>query len=143
MQYSLDGETWTDTIPTGKDAGSYTVNYKYVGDSNHNDFQGEPPYADAAQFKAAYAQLLDRLRSLHPGVKFLLVSTKTWPNDALTPVVEEIYKEQVAAGHADLVYKLVYTENTALHGHPSEVSQKMLANDLRPIVARLGGWLSR
>jgi uncharacterized repeat protein (TIGR02543 family) len=42
VQYSLDGETWTDEIPTGKDAGSYTVNYKYVGDSNHNDFQGEP-----------------------------------------------------------------------------------------------------
>lgn len=42
IQYSLDGETWTDTIPTGKDAGDYTVNYKYVGDSNHNDFQGEP-----------------------------------------------------------------------------------------------------
>ncbi len=42
LQYSLDGETWTDTVPTGKDAGSYTVNYKYVGDKNHNDFQGEP-----------------------------------------------------------------------------------------------------
>ena len=42
VQYSLNGETWTDEIPTGKDAGSYTVNYKYVGDSNHNDFQGEP-----------------------------------------------------------------------------------------------------
>jgi len=42
LQYSLDGETWTDEIPTGKDAGSYTVNYKYVGDKNHNDFQGEP-----------------------------------------------------------------------------------------------------
>ena len=108
-----------------------------------NDFQGEPPYADAAQFKRAYAALLDKLRSLHPGVKFLLVSTKTWPNDALTPVVEEIYKDQVAAGHADLLYRLVYTENTALHGHPSEMSQKMLANDLRPLVARLGGWLSR
>ena len=42
VQYSLDGETWTDAVPTGKDAGDYTVNYKYVGDSNHNDFQGEP-----------------------------------------------------------------------------------------------------
>lgn len=108
-----------------------------------NDFQGEPPYADVTQFKAAYAKLLDRLRSLHPGVKFLLVSTKTWPNDALTPVVEEIYKEQTEAGHKDLLYKLVYTDNTALHGHPNEMSQKELANTLRPIVGRLGGWLSR
>ena len=108
-----------------------------------NDFQGEPPYADVTQFKAAYAKLLDRLRSLHPGVKFLLVSTKTWPNDALTPVVEDIYKSQVEAGHNDLMYKLVYTDNTALHGHPNEMSQKELANTLRPIVGRLGGWLSR
>ena len=108
-----------------------------------NDFQGEPPYADVTQFKAAYAKLLDRLRSLHPGVKFLLVSTKTWPNDALTPVVEEIYKEQTETGHKDLLYKLVYTDNTALHGHPNEMSQKELANTLRPIVGRLGGWLSR
>lgn len=108
-----------------------------------NDFQGEPPYADADKFKAAYAKLLDKLRALHPGVKFLLVSTKTWPNDSLTPVVESIYNDQKAAGHNDLMYKLVYTENTALHGHPSENSQKELANTLRPLVGRLGGWLSR
>jgi len=108
-----------------------------------NDFQGEPPYADVSRFKAAYVKLLDRLRALHPGVKFLLVATRTWPNDDLGGVVEGIYKDQVAAGHKDLVYKFVYTENTALHGHPSENSQKELANTLRPLVARLGGWLSR
>jgi lysophospholipase L1-like esterase len=108
-----------------------------------NDFQGEPPYADVGKFKQAYVKLLDRLRALHPGVKFLLVATKTWPNDDLGPVVEGIYKDQVTAGKNDLLYKFVYTENTALHGHPSEVSQKELANTLRPLVARLGGWLSR
>ncbi len=37
MQYSLDSETWTSTIPTGKDAKTYTVYYKIVGDTNHND----------------------------------------------------------------------------------------------------------
>lgn len=108
-----------------------------------NDFQGDPPYADANNFRETYAKLLDRLRKLHPGVKFLLVSTRTWPNDSLTPEVEAIYKSQVAAGHDDLLYKVVYTENSALHGHPSENSQKELANTLRPLVARLGGWLSR
>ena len=108
-----------------------------------NDFQGEPPYADVDKFKAAYAKLLDKLRALHPGVKFILVATKTWPNDDLGSVVESIYNEQLAAGRNDVVYKFVYTENTALHGHPSEVSQKELANTLRPLVARLGGWLSR
>ena len=108
-----------------------------------NDFQGDPPYADVDNFKSTYAKLLDRLRELHPGVKFLLVSTRTWPNDSLTPVVESIYESERAAGHDDLLYKVVYTENSALHGHPSENSQKELANTLRPLVARLGGWLSR
>ena len=108
-----------------------------------NDFQGEPPYADEATFRAAYVKLLDKLRALHPGVKFLLVATKVWPNDNLGAEVERIYKDQVSAGKTDLEYKFVYTENSALHGHPSENSQKELANTLRPLVARLGGWLSR
>ena len=38
MMYRLgeDGE-FTDSIPTAKDAGTYTVYYKVVGDGNHND----------------------------------------------------------------------------------------------------------
>ena len=37
MQYSLDGKDYSDAIPTGKDAGTYTVYYRVVGDENHND----------------------------------------------------------------------------------------------------------
>ncbi len=37
IQYSLDGENWSDTIPTGTDAKTYNVYYKVVGDANHND----------------------------------------------------------------------------------------------------------
>ncbi len=37
MLYSLDGENYSDTIPTGKDAGEYTVYYKVESDENHND----------------------------------------------------------------------------------------------------------
>ena len=37
MQYSLDGADYSETIPTGKDAKTYTVYYKVVGDKNHND----------------------------------------------------------------------------------------------------------
>lgn len=38
MQYSLNNSTWSDAIPTGKDAGNYTVYYKVKGDSDHTDF---------------------------------------------------------------------------------------------------------
>ena len=37
MQYSLDNQNWSASIPTGTIADTYTVYYKVVGDSNHND----------------------------------------------------------------------------------------------------------
>ena len=37
MQYSLDGTTWSTAVPTGKNVGAYTVQYKVVGDSTHTD----------------------------------------------------------------------------------------------------------
>jgi methionine-rich copper-binding protein CopC len=37
IQYKLDSGEYSTTIPTATNAGSYTVYYKVVGDSNHND----------------------------------------------------------------------------------------------------------
>ena len=37
MQYSLGSSPWSTTIPTAKDAGTYSVQYKVVGDSAHTD----------------------------------------------------------------------------------------------------------
>ena len=37
MVYSLDGETYSETIPAGEAAKEYTVYYKVLGDTNHND----------------------------------------------------------------------------------------------------------
>jgi len=37
IQYSLDNSTWSPAIPTGTNAGSYTVYYKVVSDINHED----------------------------------------------------------------------------------------------------------
>ena len=108
-----------------------------------NDFQGNPPYANKEGYKKAYVALLEKLRAFHPGVKFLLVSTKVWPNDDMTPTVKSIYESQVSAGKKDLEFIEVHTDNVALHGHPDEHSQAELARTLRPIVGRLGRWLSR
>jgi len=108
-----------------------------------NDFQGNPPYGDKGEFALAYRALLNKLRNAHAGVKFLLVATKVWPNDDLIPTVKAIYQAEVDAGRKDVEFVEVHTENTALHGHPSEHSQADLARTLRPYVAKLGGWLSR
>ena len=40
MKYSTNGNDWFDEIPTGTNAGSYTVYYKVIGDGNHNDNAG-------------------------------------------------------------------------------------------------------
>lgn len=43
IQYSKDGgNTWTTTIPTGKDVGDYPVQWKIVGDDNHSDSDPKP-----------------------------------------------------------------------------------------------------
>ncbi|MBR2836084.1 MAG: hypothetical protein IKE43_10330, partial [Coriobacteriales bacterium] len=42
VQYSLDGTTWQDEPPTGKDAGDYTVYVQYVGDPNHENYPSDP-----------------------------------------------------------------------------------------------------
>lgn len=108
-----------------------------------NDFQGNPPYCKKDKFKAAYVSLLDKLRKVHPGCKFLLLSTKTWPNDDMAPAIKEIFDSEKARGKDDLEYKHVLTENTALVGHPNLHSHEALASELRPIIGRLGRWLSR
>lgn len=41
MQYKLStSSTWSTSIPTATNAGSYTVDYKVVGDANHKDNSG-------------------------------------------------------------------------------------------------------
>ena len=37
MQYSLNGTDWQNTVPVGTNAGTYTVQYQVIGDSNHNN----------------------------------------------------------------------------------------------------------
>lgn len=37
VKYSLGSSPWSTTIPTAKDAGTYSVQYKVVGDSAHTD----------------------------------------------------------------------------------------------------------
>lgn len=37
MVYSLDGESWSESIPVAAEAGTYTVWYKVKGDAAHND----------------------------------------------------------------------------------------------------------
>ena len=60
VQYSLDGTTWSEDIPTGTADGEYTVKVKYVADENHVDFDGEDikvTIADAVKLTLAKPEI--------------------------------------------------------------------------------------
>ena len=52
MQYSLDNQTFAETVPTGTNVGSYTVYYKVVGDANHENAEGGQVVATIAKANA-------------------------------------------------------------------------------------------
>ena len=43
LEYSLDGKTFKEEIPTGTDANTYNVYYRVKGDDNHNDSKISDP----------------------------------------------------------------------------------------------------
>ncbi len=53
MQYSLDNATWSTTIPQGKNAGTYTVYAKIVGDASHSDSDVKQITVTIAKIKVA------------------------------------------------------------------------------------------
>ena len=58
MQYSLNGSTYSTVLPSGNDAGTYTVYYRIVGDSNHNDVAPRTITVTIAQAVIDYMQLV-------------------------------------------------------------------------------------
>jgi len=49
LKYSLDGETYTATLPTGINAGDYTVYYKVIADAEHTDMAAQTLTATIAK----------------------------------------------------------------------------------------------
>ena len=108
-----------------------------------NDFQANPPYADSLTFDRVYSSLLDALRARHPGVRFVLCATAVWPTNALIPHIQSIVASQRTTGHLDVTYFEYGAEKTGLWWHPDVHDHAEIARQLRPLVARLGGWMTR
>lgn len=58
MQYSLNGSTYSTVLPSGNGASTYTVYYRIVGDSNHNDVAPRTITVTIAQAVIDYMQLV-------------------------------------------------------------------------------------
>ena len=56
MEYSLDGKTYSPSLPTGTNAGSYEIWYRVKGDGNHEDTAGEKLAAPVAIARQTVAE---------------------------------------------------------------------------------------
>ena len=52
LKYSLDGVNYSENVPTGTDAGEYSVYYKIFGDDYHNDTEVETLYVSITKAQA-------------------------------------------------------------------------------------------
>ena len=98
MKYSLDNSTWNTDIPTGTNAGSYTVYYKVEGNSNYNSNNGSnfqvtiakanptvtAPTAKANLTYSGSAQALVNAGSTNGGTMKYSLDNSTWNTDIPT-----------------------------------------------------------
>ena len=59
LLYSLDGQNYSDDIPTGTDAGTYTVYYKVEGSDNWNAVAAQTIEVTITYFDASLAAIVD------------------------------------------------------------------------------------
>lgn len=91
VEYSLDGANYSDTLPVGTNAGEYTIYYKAVGDSNHND-------TEAKTIKVTIAKKMPTLtvpdvsgRQVVYGTKLSEISLTggwSWADGSIVPTVK-------------------------------------------------------
>ena len=92
MQYKLNSGSWSTSIPTATNAGSYTVYYKVVGDANHSDNSGSSvavtinkaastctaPTAKSLTYNGSALALVNAGSTSHGTMQYKLSTSSTW-----------------------------------------------------------------
>ena len=76
LKYSLDNSNWSTNIPTGTNAGNYTVYYKVEGDSNWNSVSADAPL-NSKITKAAPTYTILGIDGEYTGNNQTLIATAT------------------------------------------------------------------
>ena len=97
IYYKVDDGEWDTSIPQAKDAGTYTVYYKLVGDKNHNDIEEQ-----SFTVTIANASVGDK-----PSSKTVMYNGQKQSIDYKDPA--HVAKEGDASGTTPGVYKAIYT----------------------------------
>lgn len=124
MQYSLDGTNYSTSIPTGTDAGEYTVYYKVVGDEDHSDSEVATvsvTIAEAMVEETNYLTAAD-ISGIAGGSTSLVISLENED-----PIYDIQFKLQLPQGvdiikNSDNQYKVSYSDR--LSGLSHEMSYK-------------------
>lgn len=124
MQYSLDGTNYSTSIPTGTDAGEYTVYYKVVGDEDHSDSEVATvsvTIAEAMVEETNYLTAAD-ISGIAGGSTSLVISLENED-----PIYDIQFKLQLPEGvvvnkNSDNQYKVSYSER--LSGLSHEMSYR-------------------
>ena len=124
MQYSLDGTNFSPDIPTGTDAGEYTVYYKVVGDANHSDTEPETvsvTIAEAMVEETDYLAAAD-ISGIAGGSTSLVISLENED-----PIYDIQFKLRLPEGvdvskNSDNQYKVSYSDR--LSGLTNEMSYR-------------------
>lgn len=106
--YSTDGTTYAATLPTGTDAGTYTVYYKVEGDANHNAFSAQTISVTIATNKTALNTAITEAEAYYNSI------SETNP-DAAAVLLEAINAAKTVQGNADATQTEIETATTTLN----------------------------
>ena len=107
MQYSLDNSSWSTSIPTATNVGTYTVYYRVVADDNHIDYPGSS--VDVTIGKPNYA-ITANADPQHPGTYYSTFYYKLFKY--VIPEGVEAYAATI--GESDLYLKKIAEANDVL-----------------------------
>ena len=77
LQYSSDGQTYSTSIPSGTNAGTYTVYYRVVGDANNNDVAAKSVTATIAKAAGSISYATASIGKTYGDAAFTNTLTKT------------------------------------------------------------------
>ncbi len=117
--YSLDGESFSEGLPQGTDAGMYTVYYKVEGDDSHNAFNVQTLSVTIATTKTALNNAITEAETYYNSIK------DSNPETAAT-LLEAINAAKAVKDNSDATQAQVDSARTALTTAKSTAEQAVL-----------------
>lgn len=114
MQYSLDNQTFAETVPTGTNVGSYTVYYKVVGDANHENAEGGQVVVTIAKADAVNSDLSFASATATATYGDATVTSPTLNNPHQLPLTWSSSNKDVATVNASGVVTIVGAGETVI-----------------------------